>query len=58
MTGHQRKAELFRGGNRLAAEIIAADPVKYPPDSLPAVWVAMVLNPPAERTEPAIGEAA
>ena len=58
MTGHQRKAELFRAGNQLAAEIIAADPVNYPPGSLPAIWVAMVLNPPAERATPGAGRAA
>ena len=58
MTGHQRKAELFRAGNRLAAEIIAADLVKYPPGSLPAIWAAMVLNPPAERATPGSRRAA
>jgi hypothetical protein len=57
MTSHQRKAEFYRKENLGAARIIAADSAKYPAGSLPAIWAAMVLNPPAERTAPAIRRA-
>lgn len=58
MTGNQRKVEFYREQNLECARIIAADPVNYQPGSLPAIWAAMVLNPPAERTAPAIRRAA
>jgi hypothetical protein len=44
----QLKLTTYRTDNRLAAEIIAADQVRYPPDSLPAIWAAMILNSPAK----------
>jgi hypothetical protein len=49
VTSSQRKADAYNAGNLEAARVIAADPVKYPPDSLPGIWAAMVLNPPAIR---------
>ena len=58
MVRHQQKFARYDAGNLEAARIIAADPVKYPSGSLPAIWVAMVLKPPAERTAPAAGRAA
>ena len=39
----QRVAARFDADNLAAARIIAADPVKYPAGSLPAVWAALVL---------------
>ena len=34
----------FEAANLEAARIIAADPAKYPPDSLLGQWAAMVLD--------------
>ena len=45
MTGSQRMAELYRAGNLEAAEIIAADPERFP--RVMQEWAAMVLNRPA-----------
>jgi hypothetical protein len=56
MTSNQRKLDAYRAGNIEAARIIAADPVRYP--GIMQEWARMVLNPPAERTEPAIRRAA
>jgi hypothetical protein len=58
MTGDQRKAEFYREQNLQCARIIATDLVKYPPGSLPALWAALVLNPPADRPASAIRRAA
>jgi hypothetical protein len=58
VTNHQRQAESFAAANLECAKIIIENPVKYPPDSMPAIWAAMVLNPPAERTAPVIRRAA
>jgi hypothetical protein len=38
------RAEGYRVANIKCARIIASDPVKYPPGSLPAVWAAMILG--------------
>jgi hypothetical protein len=54
----KKTAEDHRAANLECARIIAADPVKYPPDSLPGIWARTVLNPPAQRTAPAIGRPA
>jgi hypothetical protein len=56
MTSNQRKAEYYATANIECACLIAADPVKYPPGSLPAIWARLVLKPPAERTAPAGGQ--
>jgi hypothetical protein len=56
MTSNQRKAESYRAGNIQAAKIISADPERYP--GLMQEWAHRVLNPPAERTAPAIRRAA
>jgi hypothetical protein len=45
MTTNQRKLEDYRAGNLVAAEIIAADPGRYPPGSLLAIWAELVLGP-------------
>jgi hypothetical protein len=52
VTNHQGKAEFYRAANLEAARIIAADPHRYP--GLMQEWAHLVLNPPAERTMPAI----
>jgi hypothetical protein len=57
MTGSQRKAEYYTTANIECARLIAADPMKYPPGGLPAIW-ALVLKSPAERTAPATRRAA
>ena len=56
MISKQSKTDRYRAGNIEAAHIIAADPAKYP--GLTQEWAAMVLNPPAKWTEPAIRRAA
>jgi hypothetical protein len=57
MTVHQKRAQAFRAGNIMVAEIVAGDPVKYPPDSLLGQWAALVLSragmTPVGVTEPA-----
>jgi hypothetical protein len=45
MTVNQRRAEAFRRGNVLVAEIVAGDPVRYPAGSLMAIWASMILHP-------------
>jgi hypothetical protein len=57
VTSKQLKIDRYRAGNIEAARIIAADPVKYLPGSLPAIWAEMVLNPPAKWIAPAIRRA-
>jgi hypothetical protein len=52
----QRAADRYQAGNQTAAEIIAADPVRYA--GIMQEWARMVLNPPAERTAPASRRAA
>jgi hypothetical protein len=44
MTVHQKQLEDYRRGNVAAAEIIAADPDRYPPGSLMAIVAEMVLQ--------------
>ena len=44
VTANQRKLEAFRRGNVLVAEIILADPEKYPPGSLMTIQSRMVLR--------------
>jgi hypothetical protein len=44
MTTKQRVSERYAAGNLEAAYIILADPVKYPPESLPTVWARLVLE--------------
>ena len=39
----RQTAARFDADNLAAARILAADPVKYPAGSLPAVWAALVL---------------
>ena len=56
MTSSQRKLEVYRAGNLEAARIIASNPERCP--GVMQEWAAMVLAKAAERTEPAIGEAA
>jgi hypothetical protein len=56
MTGKQGKAEFFREQNLQAAEIISADPNRYP--GVMQEWARLVLNPPAERPAPAVRRAA
>jgi hypothetical protein len=58
MATAQKQIDRYRAGNIDAARIIAADPVKYLPGSLPAIWAAMVLNPPAKWTAPTTRRAA
>jgi hypothetical protein len=58
VTSNQLKLDRYRAGNLDAARIITADPVKYVPGSLPAIWAAMVLNPAAKWTAPATRRAA
>ena len=43
VTANQRKLEAFRRGNVLVAEIILADPEKYPPGSLMAIQARMMV---------------
>jgi hypothetical protein len=50
--------EQYEQANQACARIIAADPVKYPPDSLPALWAEMILNLRTARTAPAVRRAA
>jgi hypothetical protein len=52
MATTQKHIDRYRADNIVAAGIIADDPVKYVPGSLPAIWAAMVLNPPAKWTTP------
>ena len=54
MATAQKQIDRYRSSNLEAARIIAADPVKYLPGSLPAIWAEMVLNPPARWTAPTI----
>jgi hypothetical protein len=54
----RKQIDRYHAGNLECAHIIAADPVKYPPDNLPGIWAQMILYPPAARTEPAIRRAA
>jgi len=44
MTANQRKLAEFEAGNRAAAEIIASNCMKYPPDSLLGHWAALTLK--------------
>ena len=53
MTTTQRKRESFATANLECAKIIAQDPAKYPPDSLPGIWARLVLSQ-VERTAPVI----
>ena len=50
-TTNLAKLEGYRAANLQAARIIASDPAKYPPDSLPGIWAQMVLDAPS-GTEP------
>lgn len=50
------KAESYREQNLECAKIIAADPAKYP--GIMQEWARLVLNPPDERTAPAVRRAA
>ena len=52
------KIAAYESANRECARIIAADPAKYPPGSLPSIWAAMVLNPPLKQAAPATRRAA
>jgi len=52
MTVSQRR-QTYQQGNIEAARIIASDPVKYPPESLPGIWAKMALKPLEGRTTPA-----
>jgi hypothetical protein len=45
------KLETYRAANLEAARIIAADPVRYPPDSLMAICARMVLAGDADIRE-------
>jgi hypothetical protein len=38
-----RRCTGFDAANRECAHIIAVDPAKYPPNSLPAIWAAAIL---------------
>ena len=49
MTGNQRKAEYYATANIECARLIAADPMKYPPGSLPAIWARLVLKPAGQQ---------
>ena len=45
MTPNQRKAEAFRAGNILVAEIVMSDPERYGGEqALVVVWAKMVLR--------------
>jgi hypothetical protein len=39
-----KDSRYYDAGNRLAAKVILEDPAKYPPESLPATWAALVLS--------------
>jgi hypothetical protein len=39
----KQAADHFRAANERCAAIIAADTVKFPPGSLPAVWAGLML---------------
>jgi hypothetical protein len=50
------KTDAYQAGNLEAARIIAADRFRYP--GIMQEWARMVLDPPAERTPPAIRKVA
>jgi hypothetical protein len=58
VTSKQLQIDRYRAGNMEAAKVIAADPVKYLPGSLPAIWAEMVLSLAAQWTAPTIRRAA
>jgi hypothetical protein len=58
VTDSQRRLKGYLAANLECAKIIAQDPAKYPPDSLPAIWAAMVLAKAAKQPEPATRRAA
>jgi hypothetical protein len=58
MATTQKQIDRYRAANAEAARIIVADPVKYVPGSLPAIWAAIVLNPPGKWTAPTTWRAA
>jgi hypothetical protein len=48
----KKTAEDHAAANLECARIIATDPAKYPPDSLPGIWARRVLDGPAGVTSP------
>lgn len=51
-TTNLAKLEGYRAANLQAARIIASDPAKYPPDSLPGIWARLVLGAPRATPAP------
>jgi hypothetical protein len=44
MSTAKQSADQYRAANERCAAIIAADTVKFPPASLPAVWARLVVE--------------